>query len=88
MRHEATHHIKPHPDPSAKLLHMAAQIAEFFQSYPMEQASAGVARHINRYWTPRMREQFLTAAQGEENLSPLLRGALDLVKKPNHKNIG
>ena len=86
MRHEATHHIKPHPDPGEKLLHMAAQIAEFFQSYPMEQAAAGVARHINRYWTPRMREQFLTVAQAERDLAPLLRESLGLIKKPNHKN--
>jgi formate dehydrogenase subunit delta len=86
MKHDMMIATKPHADPGEKLLRMAAQIAEFFQSYPMDQAAAGVARHINRYWTPRMREQFLNTAPTTADLSPLLRNALGLIKRPNINN--
>lgn len=37
-----------------KLLRMANQIASFFRSYPDEEAVAGVHKHIQAFWTPRM----------------------------------
>ena len=38
-----------------KLVRMANQIADFFKSYPEEQAQAGIRDHIVAYWTPGMR---------------------------------
>lgn len=37
-----------------KLLRMANQIASFFRSYPDEEAVAGVHKHIQAFWTPKM----------------------------------
>lgn len=36
---------------------MANQIAQFFASYPHEEAVAGVADHIQKFWEKRMRQQ-------------------------------
>jgi hypothetical protein len=35
-----------------KMVHMANQIALFFASYPHDEAVAGVADHINKFWEP------------------------------------
>jgi formate dehydrogenase subunit delta len=42
-----------------RLVHMANQIADFFNSYPHEQAVAGVADHLHKFWDPRMRKQII-----------------------------
>ncbi len=39
------------------MVHMANQIAQFFASYPHDQAVAGVAEHIQNFWEKRMRQQ-------------------------------
>lgn len=39
------------------MVHMANQIAQFFASYPHEEAVAGVADHIQKFWEKRMRQQ-------------------------------
>ena len=39
------------------MVHLANQIALFFASYPHEEAVAGVADHIKKFWEPRMREK-------------------------------
>jgi formate dehydrogenase subunit delta len=39
------------------MIHMANQIAQFFASYPREEAVAGVADHIQKFWEKRMRQQ-------------------------------
>lgn len=60
----------------AKLRQMAGQIADFFASYPEDQAVASVATHINKFWTARMRDDFLAAAQaGTLDLPPLVAKA-------------
>jgi formate dehydrogenase subunit delta len=59
-----------HGDPAEKLIRMAYEIAEFFKSYPEDRAAASIANHINRYWTPKMREEFLAAAEQKGKLSP------------------
>ena len=70
-----------HPDPAAKLIRMASEIAEFYAPYPQQEGAAAVARHINRYWTPKMREQFLAAAETKEIvLPPLLNEARKQIK--------
>lgn len=62
---------------SAKLARMSRQIADFFQSYPDEQAVPAIAAHINEFWPRRMREDFLAAFDaGSQDLHPLVRRAL------------
>ena len=49
------------------MLHMANQIALFFSSYPQEEAVAGVADHLQKFWEPRMRQhlhKFVTGGGG------------------------
>ncbi|MFC0399305.1 formate dehydrogenase subunit delta [Paraburkholderia rhizosphaerae] len=44
------------------LIDMANRIGDFFESMPdHEEALAGVADHIRRFWEPRMRRQFIIA---------------------------
>ena len=57
----------------SKLATMSRQIADFFRPYPREQAVGSVAEHINRFWTPRMREQLLDLP--ETALDPLVAAA-------------
>jgi len=38
-----------------KLTAMANQIAIFFKSYPHDRAVEGVAKHIEKFWSPHMR---------------------------------
>lgn len=60
----------------AKMVHMANQIALFFAAYPREQAVAGVADHLRKFWAPRMRRQLLDhEAQGGAGLHELVRAA-------------
>ena len=61
----------------AKLARMAHQIADFFRSYPQDEASRAVADHINHFWTPRMRADFLAGPTPDD---PLLKGAAPLIK--------
>lgn len=42
---------------SEQMVHMANQIAMFFASYPKEEAVAGVADHLKKFWERRMRQQ-------------------------------
>ncbi len=58
-----------------KLAHMANQIANFFRSYPEEEACAGIRDHIQAFWTPRMR-QTLLADGPSRGLDPLVVRAL------------
>jgi formate dehydrogenase subunit delta len=58
------------------MVHTANQIAQFFRSYPHEEAVAGVANHISRFWERRMRRQLDEyLAQGGAGLDELVREA-------------
>ena len=63
------------------LIEMANRIGEFFDSMPdREEALAGIADHIRRFWEPRMRRALLAAldepdASGVE-MSGIVREAL------------
>lgn len=58
---------------SDKLVMMANQIAAYFHPYPRDRALAGIAKHIEDFWTPKMRARLdLTAPK----LDPLVREAL------------
>jgi len=58
--------------PEDKLVRMANQIGQFFQSQPHEEAVAGIADHLRSFWTPKMRRQIADhAAAGCAGLDPL-----------------
>ncbi len=42
---------------ASTMVHNANQIALFFATYPHEEAVAGIANHIGKYWERRMRDQ-------------------------------
>jgi formate dehydrogenase subunit delta len=50
---------------------MANQIADFYRLKPEEQAVAGTADHIKKFWDPRMRAKMAEhLANGGQGLSP------------------
>jgi len=56
-----------------KMVHMANQIALFFAAYPHDEAVAGVADHLKKFWEPRMRRQLAAhLATGGADLHPLV----------------
>lgn len=56
-----------------KMIHMANQIAIFFESKPHAEGVSGVAMHISDFWEPRMRKQlFDHIASGGAGLRPLI----------------
>ena len=60
-----------------KLLRMANQIASFFRSYPEEEAVAGVHKHIEAFWTPKMVHKLEAALPGfGEKADILVRRAM------------
>lgn len=63
------------------LVHMANRIGEFFQSMPdRDEATAGVAEHIRKFWEPRMRRALLSHVDAEQGagLLPVVQEALSL----------
>jgi formate dehydrogenase subunit delta len=61
------------------MVHMANQIALYFASYPREEAVAGVADHLKKFWERRMRQQIIQyVTQGGTGLHEL---ALEAVKR-------
>lgn len=62
------------------LIEMANQIGEFFASMPdREEALAGIADHIRRFWEPRMRRAILASLDdpaASEAMAPIVREAL------------
>ena len=58
---------------SQRMVHMANQIALFFAAYPHEQAVAGVADHLHKFWEKRMLHQLSGyIAQGGGGLHALV----------------
>ena len=55
-----------------KLTMMANQIAQFFRSYPHDEAVAGIASHIEAFWTPRMIGVLRASAGEASGLDPLV----------------
>jgi formate dehydrogenase subunit delta len=75
-------HEFAHDDNKAKLLRMAREIADFFRAYPQDQAVESIAGHINKFWTPKMREDFLAAAaEPGRSLPPLVSAAREKIKR-------
>ena len=46
------------------MIHMANQIALYFAAYPHEEAVAGVADHLQKFWEKRMRQQLHSYVSG------------------------
>jgi hypothetical protein len=66
-----------------KLVHMANQIAIFFESKPHDEGVKGIAAHINAFWEPRMRRQlFELFDAGGVGFRPLLREAASSIRRP------
>ena len=64
-----------------KTARMANQIAGFFASKPHEEAVAGVAEHINKFWEPRMRARLFSIFENEsESLHDLVRAAMPSIR--------
>jgi formate dehydrogenase subunit delta len=60
-----------------RLISMANQIADFFKSYPEDEAVDGIATHIEKFWDPRMRRGiYAHLNQGGAGLQPLTLKAL------------
>jgi hypothetical protein len=71
-------------DTSQKLVRMANQIGTFFGAQPGPDGAANVADHINKFWEPRMRRQFLHLFDmGGEGFSPIVREAAAAVRRPD-----
>jgi formate dehydrogenase subunit delta len=55
--HEDSHEVAAHGS-AEHLVKMANDIGDFFRAEPVhEDAVAGIANHISRFWTKRMREK-------------------------------
>ncbi|RLQ89202.1 formate dehydrogenase subunit delta [Notoacmeibacter ruber] len=68
---------------SDKLIRMANQISLFMESKPTsDEALEGLAAHINDFWDPRMRRQFVDAMKNESGLPArdLVREAVPLIR--------
>ncbi len=74
--------------PDEKLTYMANQMAKFFAAQGEERAARGVADHIEKFWSPDMRRDFLAAATGDRvKLHPAVMAALPLLKAPQDSQV-
>jgi formate dehydrogenase subunit delta len=66
------------------LIKMANDIGNFFRAEPLrEDAIAGIANHISRFWTKRMRAKLAAHLEhGDEGLDDLPREALRRLNPP------
>jgi formate dehydrogenase subunit delta len=70
-----------------KLVHMANQIGKFFSGQGDDEAVAGTADHIQKFWDPRMRAAiFDHLAQGGAGLDPPVREAIARLKAAGVKS--
>ncbi|MCB1744547.1 MAG: formate dehydrogenase subunit delta [Gammaproteobacteria bacterium] len=69
-----------------RFVHMANQVAAFFDAYPEAEAVEAVVAHIRQFWDPRMRNALVAQLNtGGEGLSPLALSAarrLDASRAP------
>lgn len=62
----------------ANLVRMANRIGEFFAAMPdVQEAQAGIAGHLQRFWEPRMRREIVAHVErGGAGLSEIVRQAI------------
>lgn len=64
------------------LVRMVNQIADFFQSYPEDEAVEDIAGHVKDFWTPVMRRNMAAhVASGGAGLKPLAARAMEFLAK-------
>lgn len=60
------------------LVAMVNDIGNYFRAQGRDEAIAGIANHIKRYWTPRMRQKLNAyLSQGNGGLDDFPRAAID-----------
>jgi formate dehydrogenase subunit delta len=65
-----------------RLVYMANQIGKFFASQGPDEAVAGTADHIEKFWDPRMRAAILAHVEaGGAGLEPLVRQAIERLEE-------
>ncbi len=65
-----------------RLIYMANQIGQFFQSQAHDMAVPGIADHIKKFWDPRMRKAiFAHLEDGGAGLDPNVRDAIETLKQ-------
>lgn len=65
------------------MVHKVNSIARYFAAYPHDEAIAGVADHIQKFWEPRMRRQLLAYIEaGGADLHELVPEAARRLKAP------
>ena len=83
MSHEIDDRETHAMNTAEKLVYMANQIAAFFETMPHDEGAAGVAKHINDFWDPRMRRQFFEIVEaGGAGLKPLVLDAVAKIRRP------
>ena len=66
-----------------KLTMMANQIGAFFKAQGEREAPAAIADHLKKFWDPGMRADIAAhLAAGGAGLDPLVRQAVELLRKP------
>jgi formate dehydrogenase subunit delta len=69
-----------------KLVYMANQIGKFFSSQGQEQAAAGTADHIRKFWDPHMRATIAAHLEGGgAGLDPVVRLAIERLPEAQRK---
>ena len=69
-------------DDTAHLVKMANEISFFFRMRPEEQAIAGTADHIRKFWDPRMRAAIVAHLErGGEGLDETVMRAVERLKQ-------
>lgn len=65
------------------MVRMVNQVAGFFKNYGAEEATKEIATHINNFWAPPLRREFLAfVAAGGAGFDPLVMAAAASVRKP------
>lgn len=69
------------------LVHMANQIAQFFEAQPDPAAAVlGVRDHLKKFWDPRMRKKIVEHLEsGGEGMRDLTRAAVQLLAEEQVK---
>jgi formate dehydrogenase subunit delta len=84
--HAGTEHAGGEHGGAEHLVQMANDIGNFFRAEPVrEDAVAGIANHIAKFWTKRMRQKI--AAHGEGGLDELPREALRCLANQTHRKM-
>jgi formate dehydrogenase subunit delta len=68
-------------DKMGKLVRMANQVGDYFGALPADEATAGTADHLKRYWTPKMRGEIIAFAKnGGNGLNPVAARAVAVLE--------